>query len=171
MTLVLFIFYNMEPSLSTIKFDQGARKVLNSLVEGMQQPFSNSQGQQVDVITSGKSDFMVRQAAVTYDKANAMIKPADQNKAKVMTNSVGHSKLSPTKAIAQSQEETEEDGTETWKTILFWSSWFGSEWSDRFGTTNATELRLEGCPSWQCRFTYDRNLTNTADSIVFNANK
>ncbi|KAK3888797.1 hypothetical protein Pcinc_007157 [Petrolisthes cinctipes] len=171
MTFVLFTFYNMGPSLNTIEFDQGARKALKSFVEGMQQQFSNSQGQEVDVITSGKSDFVLRQAAVAYDKAKAMVNPAAQDKAKAKTNSVGHSKLQPTKAIPQSQERVEEDGTETWKTILFWSTWFGSDWSERFGTTNATELRLEGCPSWQCRFTYDRNLTNTADSIVFNANK
>ncbi|KAK4304410.1 hypothetical protein Pmani_023636 [Petrolisthes manimaculis] len=170
MTIVLFTIYNMGPSLTTIKFDPGTRNVLKSLVEEIQQQFANSQGQQVDVITSGKSDDVVRQAAVAFDKTKAMINPADQNKAKVKTNSVAHSKPSPIKAIAQSPEEVEEDGTETWKTILFWSTWFGSDWSGRFGTTNATELRLEGCPSWQCRFTYNRNLSNTADSIIFNAN-
>ncbi|KAK8739637.1 hypothetical protein OTU49_003441 [Cherax quadricarinatus] len=38
-----------------------------------------------------------------------------------------------------------------------------------FGTTNATGLKLEGCPSWKCRFTYDRGYTGTADAILFTA--
>ncbi|XP_069162670.1 alpha-(1,3)-fucosyltransferase C [Procambarus clarkii] len=57
----------------------------------------------------------------------------------------------------------------TWKTILFWDKWFGGDWSNRFGASSSWALQGEGCPTWQCRFTYDRSLLRGAHAVLFRA--
>ncbi|KAK8389347.1 hypothetical protein O3P69_008826 [Scylla paramamosain] len=61
------------------------------------------------------------------------------------------------------------DSEHPWKTILFWNTWFGSEWSRRFGPTAPEELRILGCPSWRCNFSLDHKALFTADAVVFEA--
>ncbi|XP_045613892.1 alpha-(1,3)-fucosyltransferase C isoform X2 [Procambarus clarkii] len=75
-------------------------------------------------------------------------------------------KILPTGSYQSLEGDSENS---TWKTILFWDHWFGGDWSNRFGTTSPEGLRAEGCPSWRCRFTYDRLMLHGADAVLFRA--
>ncbi|KAK8739627.1 hypothetical protein OTU49_003435 [Cherax quadricarinatus] len=75
----------------------------------------------------------------------------------------------PSKAVVAGSSKIPKRMINGWKTILFWGTWFGSPWNGGFGPTNATGLKLEGCPRWKCNFTYDHSYASIADAIVFTA--
>ncbi|XP_047486172.1 alpha-(1,3)-fucosyltransferase C-like [Penaeus chinensis] len=80
----------------------------------------------------------------------------------------------PSEGVGEEEEATLEDQMEMKpKVVLFWTSWFGSQWAakkgvlTRFGTNSMEELREDGCAETNCFFTTDKAMLPLADALLF----